>query len=97
MTGSSETSTSDNSLIAQIRVKISTNRDTELLQTGRTVSSIHDLITQVICLPLFYEARSIAFAPSSANEIEGKSVQNTGSGSPEECPTALRFFSSFSV
>jgi hypothetical protein len=38
MTGSSETYTNDNSWIAQIRVKISTNQDTELLQTGRMVS-----------------------------------------------------------
>ena len=38
MTGSSEAHTNDNSWIAQIRFKISTNQDTELLQTGRMVS-----------------------------------------------------------
>jgi hypothetical protein len=35
MSGSSETYTNYNSWIAQIRVEISTNQDTELIQTGR--------------------------------------------------------------
>jgi hypothetical protein len=38
MSGSSKTYTNDNSRIAQIRVEISINQDTELIQTGRMVS-----------------------------------------------------------
>jgi len=84
MIGSSETYTNDNSWMAQIRIKISTNQDRK-----------NGLLNPQ--LPLFYEAHSITFAPSSANEIEGKPVQITGSGNTEECPSTLHLFLSFSV
>jgi hypothetical protein len=67
-----------------------------LIQTGRMVSWIHDLTTWAICLPLFYEAHSITLAPSSADEIEGSPYKLPGPDSPEEGPTTLYLFLSFS-